>query len=111
MAGNIFQLGNTSWRILKIEPGKVRVEDARGAPPTIPFWLGEAPARTEELSRAVSDLRGEVSQRLAATRRGGAAGSAVASVDRAGSPRSPASAKPPRARRSSTSPPPSARSA
>ncbi|HEX2464039.1 MAG TPA: helicase-related protein, partial [Thermoanaerobaculia bacterium] len=79
MAGNIFQLGNTSWRILKIEPGKVRVEDARGAPPTIPFWLGEAPARTEELSRAVSDLRGEVSQRLAAAS-GGAAGSAVATV-------------------------------
>ena len=66
MAGNIFQLGNTSWRILKIEPGRVRVEDARGAPPTIPFWLGEAPARTEELSRAVSDLRAEVSQRLEA---------------------------------------------
>src|SRR5439155_7490894 len=46
MAGEIFQLGNTSWRIRKIEPGRVRVEDARGQPPGIPFWVGEAPART-----------------------------------------------------------------
>ena len=43
MAGDIFLLGNTSWRIRRVEPGKVRVEDAGGAPPTIPFWLGEAP--------------------------------------------------------------------
>ncbi|PYT37939.1 MAG: ATP-dependent DNA helicase, partial [Acidobacteria bacterium] len=64
MAGDIFQLGNTSWRILKIEPGKVRVEDARGQPPGIPFWVGEAPARTAELSAAVSRLREEVERRL-----------------------------------------------
>lgn len=55
--GDIFQLGNHGWRILKIEPGKVRVEDAAGLPPTIPFWFGEAPGRTDALSKAVSDLR------------------------------------------------------
>ncbi|HEX6864391.1 MAG TPA: DEAD/DEAH box helicase, partial [Thermoanaerobaculia bacterium] len=48
-AGDIFQLGNASWRVLKIEAGRVLVEDAKGQPPTIPFWLGEAPGRTEEL--------------------------------------------------------------
>ena len=57
-AGDIFQLGNASWRILQVTTGVVRVADAKGAPPTIPFWLGEAPARSDELSRAVSDLRG-----------------------------------------------------
>ena len=50
MAGDVFLLGNTSWRIRRIESGRVRVEDAGGAPSTIPFWLGEAPARTLELS-------------------------------------------------------------
>jgi ATP-dependent Lhr-like helicase len=35
-------------------------------PPTIPFWFGEAPARSDELSRAVSDLRAEVERQLAA---------------------------------------------
>ena len=50
IAGDVFQLGNTSYRILKIEPGRVRVEDAHGAAPNIPFWLGEAPGRTDELS-------------------------------------------------------------
>ncbi|HEY5780422.1 MAG TPA: helicase-related protein, partial [Lysobacter sp.] len=64
MAGDIFQLGNTSYRILRVEPGKVRVEDAEGAPPSIPFWLGEAPGRTDELSFAVSRLREDVAQRL-----------------------------------------------
>ncbi|MDA1120609.1 MAG: DEAD/DEAH box helicase [Bacteroidetes bacterium] len=62
--GDIFQLGNNSWRLLKIESGKVRVEDAKGAPPTIPFWLGEAPGRTKELSEAVSRIRVEISERL-----------------------------------------------
>ncbi len=60
MAGDIFQLGNSSYRIQRVEAGKVRVEDAKGLPPTIPFWLGEAPARTDELSMAVSRLRAEV---------------------------------------------------
>jgi len=57
MAGEIFQLGNASWRILGINSGTVRVEDAHGQPPGIPFWLGEAPGRSAELSSAVSQLR------------------------------------------------------
>ena len=65
LAGDIFQLGNASWRILRINSGVVRVEDAKGQPPGIPFWLGEAPARTSELSNAVSDLRMEIETRLA----------------------------------------------
>ncbi|HEU4531866.1 MAG TPA: DEAD/DEAH box helicase [Steroidobacteraceae bacterium] len=64
LAGDIFQLGNTSYRILRVEAGKVRVEDAKGQPPTIPFWLGEAPARTMELSRAVARIREEVEAAL-----------------------------------------------
>lgn len=64
MAGDIFQLGNASYRILRVEPGKVRVEDAQGAPPSIPFWLGEAPGRTDELSHSVSRLREEVMARV-----------------------------------------------
>ena len=56
-AGDIFQLGNNSWRILQVAGGVVRVADAHGAPPTIPFWLGEAPGRSVELSALVSDLR------------------------------------------------------
>jgi ATP-dependent Lhr-like helicase len=65
LAGDIFQLGNASWRILRINSGVVRVEDAKGQPPGIPFWLGEAPARTSELSNAVSDFRMEMERRLA----------------------------------------------
>src|SRR5262249_59045861 len=57
MRGDIFLLGNRSWRIRRVESGRVRVEDAQGAPPTVPFWVGEAPARTRELSDAVSELR------------------------------------------------------
>ena len=64
LAGDIFQLGNTSYRILRVEAGKVRVEDAAGQAPTIPFWLGEAPARTEELSTAVSQLRAGIDAAL-----------------------------------------------
>src|SRR6059058_5169220 len=64
MAGDVFQLGNAAWRILQVGRGTVRVADAKGAPPTIPFWLGEAPARSDELSRAVSDLRAEVDRAL-----------------------------------------------
>jgi ATP-dependent Lhr-like helicase len=58
-AGDIFQLGNTSWRILKVEPGIVRVADAKGQPPTLPFWVGEAPARTAELSAELANVREE----------------------------------------------------
>jgi ATP-dependent Lhr-like helicase len=62
--GDIFQLGNTSYRILRVERGTVRVEDAHGQPPSIPFWLGEAPGRSMELSAAVSTLRKEIESRL-----------------------------------------------
>jgi ATP-dependent Lhr-like helicase len=64
MPGDVFQLGNASWQILKVEPGRVLVADAKGQPPTIPFWLGEAPGRTDELSVAVSDLRQAVGESL-----------------------------------------------
>jgi ATP-dependent Lhr-like helicase len=57
LAGDIILLGNTSWRIRGVETGRVRVEDAHGAPPTIPFWRGEAPSRTAELSAEVAKLR------------------------------------------------------
>ncbi len=62
--GDIFQLGNASYLILKVESGQVRVADARGQPPTLPFWLGEAPARTDELSMEVSRLRADIERRL-----------------------------------------------
>nr|MBA3554729.1 ATP-dependent DNA helicase [Gemmatimonadales bacterium] len=65
IAGDIFQLGNLSWRIRRVQQGVVRVEDAHGQPPTIPFWLGEAPARSAELSAAVAELRGEIDERFA----------------------------------------------
>ncbi len=65
-AGDIMLLGNSSWRIRRVEgkSGRVLVEDAHGAPPSVPFWRGEAPARTEELSLHVADLRQEISDRL-----------------------------------------------
>ena len=64
MAGDVFQLGNASYRIQRVERGTVRVEDAKGEAPNIPFWLGEAPGRTDALSLAVSRLRHEVEMRL-----------------------------------------------
>ncbi len=57
MAGDVFLLGTHSWRVQRVTPGEMRVVDAHGANPTIPFWLGEAPARTDELSAEVSELR------------------------------------------------------
>jgi ATP-dependent Lhr-like helicase len=64
LAGDIFQLGNKSYRIRRVERGVVRVEDAHGMPPTIPFWLGEAPGRSDELSESVSRLRAAIAERL-----------------------------------------------
>jgi ATP-dependent Lhr-like helicase len=64
LQGDVFQLGNTSYRILRVERGTVRVEDAHGQPPSIPFWLGEAPGRTMELSAAVADLRKQIERTL-----------------------------------------------
>ena len=65
LAGDIMLLGNTSWRIRRVQAGSVLVEDAQGAAPTIPFWRGEAPARTDELSAHVGDLRAKISSLLA----------------------------------------------
>ncbi len=64
LAGDVFQLGNASYRIIRVEPGRVRVEDAHGAAPSIPFWLGEAPGRSDELSQGVARLREEVLHKL-----------------------------------------------
>ena len=64
LAGDVFQLGNTSYRIQRVERDRLRVEDAQGAPPSIPFWLGEAPGRSNELSFGVSRLREVIAGRL-----------------------------------------------
>ncbi len=64
LAGDIFQLGNRSYKIQRVERGIVRVEDAHGMAPTIPFWLGEAPGRTDELSQSVSRLREKIAGHL-----------------------------------------------
>lgn len=64
MAGDIFQLGNASWRVVRLDAGSLRVEDAHGQPPSIPFWFGEAPGRTQELSEAVSRLRLDIAAHL-----------------------------------------------
>src|SRR3954470_17805948 len=80
MAGDVFQLGNASWRVVQVAAGTVRVSDAQGAPPSIPFWFGEAPARSDELSRAVSDLRASVDQLLGAQAAAAASPGAVEQV-------------------------------
>ena len=64
LAGDIFLLGNTPWKIRRIESGKVRVEDAQGQSPSVPFWLGESPGRSDELSQEVTELREGIAQRL-----------------------------------------------
>jgi len=56
-AGDVFQLGNASWRVLRVERGTMRVADAHGSPPSLPFWVAEAPARTVELSEEVGTVR------------------------------------------------------
>jgi ATP-dependent Lhr-like helicase len=86
-AGDVFLLGTTSWRIIRVEPGTVRVVDAQGAPPSVPFWLGEAAARTEELSGEVSDLRARVGGHLAREDADGARGwlESQCGIDRAAS--------------------------
>ena len=78
LAGDIFQLGNMSYKIRRIEAGRVRVEDAHGQAPTIPFWLGEAPGRSNELSHAVSRLREDL---IARTDEAGDKAGAIAYLD------------------------------
>ena len=65
-AGDVFLLGNTSWRIVQIKGSDVLVQDAQGQPPNVPFWFGEAPGRTVELSQEVADLREEIAERIVA---------------------------------------------
>lgn len=89
--GDVFQLGNTSWRILRIESGVVRVADAEGQPPNIPFWLGEAPSRSDELSAAVSGLREDV-ERLLGETAGGKRDSAEGASEAVEGPGEPAAA-------------------
>jgi len=79
MAGDVFLLGSNSWRITRVTGGTVRVVDAQGTPPSVPFWLGEAPGRTRELSEEVSALRAAVD---AALGRGDTAGGVAAVVSR-----------------------------
>jgi len=62
LVGDVFLLGTTSWRVRRVEAGRVRVENAKGAAPSIPFWLGEAPGRTRELSQEISILREEIAK-------------------------------------------------
>ncbi len=80
-AGDIFLLGTHSWRVVKVETGTVRVIDAGDLPPTIPFWLGEAPARTAELSEEVGSLRAALEPLLAG---GDGTGARALVQDRAG---------------------------
>ncbi|QGZ57238.1 DEAD/DEAH box helicase [Paraburkholderia acidiphila] len=86
LAGDVFQLGNASYRILRIEAGRVRVEDAQGQPPNIPFWLGEAPGRSDELSFAISRLRKQVEAALIDAGAGGPAIAGTNAADDAASP-------------------------
>ncbi len=78
--GDVFQLGNASWRVLRISPGEVRVADAHGAPSTVPFWLGEGPGRTRELAEAVSSLRERAVDAAAVRRDTGASDEAARQV-------------------------------
>ena len=78
MPGDVFQLGNASWRILRVEAGKVQVEDARGLPPSLPFWLGEAPGRSDALSASAGRLRARVARALADGVAAGAGGGEAA---------------------------------
>jgi len=84
-AGDVFLLGNTSWRVQYIRGGEVIVRDADGAPPTIPFWLGEGPSRTIELSEEVSQLRQDVASSLPDPSAGAAETSTISSGDTPGS--------------------------
>jgi ATP-dependent helicase Lhr and Lhr-like helicase len=88
IAGDVFVLGNTSWRVQYVRGGEVLVRDAEGAPPSIPFWLGEAPGRTPEFSTELSELRQEIATRV---KEPNGVESAIASLgDECGAPAWPA---------------------
>ncbi|MFA7320035.1 MAG: DEAD/DEAH box helicase [Dokdonella sp.] len=91
MAGDIFQLGNTSYRILRVERSTVRVENAHSLPPSIPFWIAEAPGRSDELSMGVSRLRAEIEARLTGNGESGIGNSWSASKDEVPAPADAAS--------------------
>lgn len=63
--GDVFLLGTHAWRVTRVESSVVRVIDATGQAPTAPFWFGESPGRTIELSAAVADLHEELLDPLA----------------------------------------------
>ena len=86
LRGDIILLGNSSWRIRRVQSGSVLVEDAHGAPPNIPFWLGEAPSRTSELSEQVAEIRERVNQLTAAAQHSVATGDNVPRLGSAGVP-------------------------
>ncbi|MDR8728935.1 DEAD/DEAH box helicase [Burkholderia pseudomultivorans] len=83
LAGDVFQLGNQSYRIIRVETGRVRVEDAHGQSPSIPFWLGEAPGRSDELSAAVGRLRAQLDALFAEGERHAHAGAKAATAAKA----------------------------
>ncbi|HLB24275.1 MAG TPA: DEAD/DEAH box helicase [Dehalococcoidia bacterium] len=89
MAGDVFLLGSHSWKIRRVESGRgvLRVEDAQGRPPSVPFWLGEAPGRTWELSGEVSDLRREVASRVEVRNETWEVGSETGETEKRGSTR------------------------
>ena len=105
LRGDIMLLGNTSWRIRRVEAGRVLVEDAKGAPPNVPFWRGEAPARTRELSEQVAELRQKIADMTRRDRLSPAAFETVTPPPPrfAGSKTNAVSTGPARSRRSSTS--------
>ena len=55
--GDVFQLGTTSWQIRRVGGGQLRVADAHGVPPSLPFWIAEGPSRSDELCAAVATVR------------------------------------------------------
>ncbi len=95
LAGDVFQLGNQSYRILRVETGRVRVEDARGQAPNLPFWLGEAPGRSDELSAGVARLRAQIDALLEQGELDAARPAASRAIDTARAGRRAAHASPP----------------
>ncbi len=77
LAGDIMLLGNSSWKIRRVERGRVLVEDAQGAPPNVPFWRGEAPGRTPELSAQLAELREQIGESISGDKANPAARSAA----------------------------------